>query len=249
LFDDCFDSARREIPLRPTIDEFFFAPPPQWQCWFSPRPLGGPLSTETAQVSCGPSAHDHGRTVRRRQSRAQGRRSIPKLAETRTLTAPLPAGWRGSGRLGGQRTHGEGRTGYNTDPRTAQWWPRPPGMVGMLGSSCLRPPYHPKLLRHPRARRGWPARGLTPSAHGWSALWRRRGTVPAPFQRVVWGERLILLVCSLRPPYHLQLPRGPLGGGDGPRVAWTLRPMCGARLSAAAALFQLHSSLLCGVQG
>ena len=38
--------------------------PPQWQSKFSPRPLGGPLSTETARASRGLSAHDHGRTAR-----------------------------------------------------------------------------------------------------------------------------------------------------------------------------------------
>ena len=52
------------LGVPPTIDEKKMSRPLQWQCGFSPRPLGGSLSTETARASCGPSAHDHGRTAR-----------------------------------------------------------------------------------------------------------------------------------------------------------------------------------------
>ena len=196
MFDDCFDSARREIPLRPTIDEFFFAPPPQWQCWFSPRPLGGPLSTETARASRRLSAHEYGRTARRRLSRAQGRSSIPKLAETRTLWVGSRQDGGRRRRLGGQRTHGEGRAGYHTGPRPTRWWPRQPARVGMLGSSRIRPPYH---LRCPGSlRRGW---GGSSAAWPLRPMWGARISAAAVwfqphFSVLVWGANLFFWVCG-----------------------------------------------------
>ena len=191
--------------------------PPQWQSKFSPRPLGGPLSTETARASRGLSAHEYGRMARRRLSRAQGRSSIPKLAETRTLWVGSRQDGGRRRRLGGQRTHGEGRAGYHTGPRPTRWWPRQPARVGMLGSSRIRPPYHLQLPRLPRARLGRLARGLAPSPDVWSAHWRRRRLVPAPFQRPRVGRKPVFL--GLWPLQFAGLLKLLRAGGDGPRAA------------------------------
>jgi len=82
----------------------------------------------------------------------------------------------------------------------------------------------------------------------------RLGAAGAPFQlgfsvlcgaqRYLLGLRFAIDVSSAA------VLKGSLGrGGDGLRAdARPLRPMCGARLGAAGAPFQLHSSVLCEVQ-
>jgi len=262
--------------------------PPQWQSKFSPRPLGGPLSTETARASRRLSAHEYGRTARRRLSRAQGRSSIPKLAETRTLWVGSRQDGGRRRRLGGQRTHGEGRAGYHTGPRpnamvaatagqgwnarlvanTAAvrcpgslrrgWsgsraaWPLRPMCGARIGAAAAWFQLHFSVLvwganlffwvcgrrvicavcgpaQAPSGWRGRPARGLTPSLNLWSAHWRRRRSVAAPFQRASVGCKAVFL--GVWPPchFHLQytqasrLPRAGVAGTVRARPA-TLAP-------------------------